>query len=105
MHHHITVPLGQAHTGDVQRADARRTSTASSRLRQRLRTPALATAAVAALAPAGALAQPAHDASAPANTRSDAVHHDHPPSATPWSITFANPLGRSRGPGAGAGLL
>jgi len=34
-----------------------------------------------------------------------AVARDHHPRATPAAITFTNPLGRSRGPGAGAGLL
>jgi hypothetical protein len=46
---------------------------------------------IGALAPtAGALARPARD------------RH---PRATAAAITFTNPLGRSRGPGAGAGLL
>jgi hypothetical protein len=27
------------------------------------------------------------------------------PASAPWAITFCNPLGRSRGPGAGAGRL
>jgi hypothetical protein len=62
-------------------------------------------AAIAAGAPAGALAQPAHDAAAPAKAQVKAVHRHHNPSATRPSITFTNPLGRSRGPGAGAGLL
>jgi hypothetical protein len=66
---------------------------------------ALGVAAIAALLPAGALAQPMHDAATPAKARADAVHRHHSRSATPTSITFTNPLGRSRGPGAGAGLL
>jgi hypothetical protein len=103
MHHHITVPLGEAHTGDEHRADARRTSAASPR-RHGFRTLAVLVAA-AALAPAGALAQPTHDATTPANSRTATLHHDGTPGATPWSITFTNPLDRSRGPGAGAGLL
>ena len=53
--------------------------------------------ATGALAPAGALAQPTRDVAA--------VQQDHDPAIAPWSITFTNPLGRSRGPGAGAGLL
>jgi hypothetical protein len=61
MYHHITRQLAEAQTADVQRTKTRRTSTASSRLRQRLPTLALAVAAVAALAPTGAPAQPAHD--------------------------------------------
>jgi membrane associated rhomboid family serine protease len=59
----------------------------------------LIAAVVAALSiPGGALAQPAHDVF----TSSNAVHH---PNANHPSITFTNPLGRSRGPGAGMGLL
>jgi hypothetical protein len=34
-----------------------------------------------------------------------AVARDHSAPATPTAIAFINPLGRSRGPGAGAGLL
>jgi hypothetical protein len=40
-----------------------------------------------------------------ANSPTDPVVHDHTRSVTVRSITFANPLHRSRGPGAGAGLL
>ena len=105
MYHHISRQIAEAHTADVQRTQTRRTSSASSRLRRRLRTLALVVAAVAALAPAGAVAQPAHDDTTLANSPTDAVHHDHTRSATVWSITFTNPLHRSRGPGAGAGLL
>jgi hypothetical protein len=55
---------------------------------------AAALMAIGALSPAtGALAQPVHDAA----VRAQAQTHT--------SITFTNPLGRSRGPGAGAGLL
>ena len=44
--------------------------------------------------------------SAPSAARhAPAVARDHRPRATPWAITFTNPLGRSRGSGAGAGLL
>ena len=105
MYHHISRQIAEAHTADVQRTQTRRTSSASSRLRRRLRTLALVVAAVAALAPAGAVAQPADDDTTLANSPTDAVHHDHTRSATVWSITFTNPLHRSRGPGAGAGLL
>ena len=105
MYHHITRQLAGAQTADVQRTKTRRTSTASSRLRQRGRTLALAVAAVAALAPTGAPAQPAHDDTGPANSPVEAVHHDHTRSVTVRSITFTNPLHRSRGRGAGAGLL
>ena len=51
--------------------------------------------------PAAALAQPIHDVSPPPST----VHWQHRPNASHPSITFTNPLGRSRGPGAEAGLL
>ena len=78
--------------------------TTSRRRHRPLRALALGLAAIAALMPAGALAQPIYDA-APAKAQADAVHRHHAPSATRPSITFANPLGRSRGPGAGAGLL
>jgi hypothetical protein len=62
----------------------------------------LGVGATVALAPTGALAQSACDASTPANAHVAAVHrHDHPHP----SITFTNPLGRSRGLGAGAGVL
>jgi len=100
-----TRQLAEAQGADVQGTKTRRTSTASSRLRQRLQTLVLAVAAVAALAPAGALAQPAHGDTTLANSPTDAIHHDHTRSATVQSITFTNPLRRSRGPGAGAGLL
>jgi hypothetical protein len=105
MYHHVTRQTTEGQTADVQRTQTRRTSTASSRLRQRLRTLALLVAAGAALAPAGAVAQPAHDDTMLANSPSAAVHHDHTRGATVRSITFTNPLHRSRGPGAGAGLL
>jgi hypothetical protein len=105
MYHHITRQIAEAQTADVQRTKTRRTSTASSRLRQRLRTLALLVPAVAALAPAGAVAQPAHDHTTLENGPTAAVHHDHTSSATVQWITFTNPLHRSRGPGPGAGLL
>jgi hypothetical protein len=104
-HHHITLALAEAHVADLQRAATDTRSTASSRPRHRLRALALGLTATAALAPAGALAQPTHDLATPANKLAKAVHHDHSPNTTPGSITFTNPLGRSRGPGAGAGLL
>jgi hypothetical protein len=59
---------------------------------------------LAALAPSVAPAQ-SSDIATPTNKHTQAVHHNHHTSATPGSITFTNPLGRSRGPGAGAGLL
>jgi hypothetical protein len=103
--HNITLALAEARIADLQRAAATH-STATvrpRRHRRRLRALALlgtaATAALAALAPTGALAQPAHDAATPANApHVDAIHRNHNPSATRPSITFTNPLGRSRGP-------
>jgi hypothetical protein len=56
---------------------------------------AIGAAAIVALAPSGALAQPADQGVATANEGQP----------TPYSITFTNPLGRSRGPGAGMGQL
>jgi hypothetical protein len=38
-------------------------------------------------------------------TPAGAVHRHHPPTTHDPSITFTNPLGRSRGPGTGGGLL
>ena len=52
-------------------------------------------------APGAAPAQPIHDVFPSAA----AVHRHHRPSASDLSITFTNPLGKSRGPGAGMGLL
>ena len=104
-HHSIALALADARVADLQKAAVRTGSTVSPRRRHRLRALALGLAAIAALTPAGALAQPIHDAATPAKTRAGAVHRHHDPSATRTSITFTNPLGRSRGPGAGAGLL
>lgn len=106
MHHH-NIALAEAHADDLQKAAAHNSSTASPRRRhcRRLRALALGLGAIAVLAPAGALAQPTHDVDTPANTHVDAVHRHHTAAATHPSITFTNPLGRSRGPGAGAGLL
>jgi hypothetical protein len=62
--------------------------------------------ATAFVSPAAALAQPTHDIATRARACAAAVHRDHssrPPG--PWTITFTNPACRSRGPGAGAGLL
>jgi hypothetical protein len=64
--------------------------------------PVLVVGLVAVLsAPAAAPAQPIHDVYTPAT----AAHWRDGPSASQPSLTFTNPLGRSRGPGAGAGLL
>jgi hypothetical protein len=103
-HHSIALALAEARVADLQNAAAHRESTASPR-RRRLRAVAVGLAAIAALTPASALAQPAHDAATPARADIDAAHRHHPPSVVGPSITFTNPLARSRGPGAGAGLL
>jgi ferric-dicitrate binding protein FerR (iron transport regulator) len=108
MHHHdIALAVAEARVADLRKAATHSGSTASLRRphRRRLRALALGLAAIAALLPAGALAQPMHDADAPAKSRAEVVHRHHSPSATRPPITFTNPLGRSRGPGAGAGLL
>jgi hypothetical protein len=106
-HNSIALALAEAHVADLQRTAALRRSTVSSRVRDchRLRALALALAAIAALAPAGALAQPARDVAIPADEPAEAVRCDPRPRATSQTTRFANPLGRSRGPGAGAGLL
>jgi hypothetical protein len=67
---------------------------------------AAAVIALGALTPiTDALAQPARDIVGAAARPAAAVARDQRPHATPRVITFTNPLGRSRGPGAGAGLL
>jgi hypothetical protein len=108
MHDH-TIALAHAETrvAGMQNAAARSASTASARRRHRRRVRALplGLAAIAALAPTGAAAQPAHDLVTPAKAQPELVHRHHGQSTTRPSITFTNPLGRSRGPGAGAGLL
>ena len=66
---------------------------------------ALGLAAITALTPAAALAQPTDNVPRPAIKHARAVDRPPRPLATPGTITFTNPLGRSRGPGAGGGLL
>jgi hypothetical protein len=74
--------------------------------RHRRHTMAAALFTIGALAPAaGALAQPAYDAGTSTNGYATAVPRDQHSRATPAAITFTNPLGNSRGSGAGAGLL
>jgi hypothetical protein len=106
-HHTIARALAEARVADLKSAAAHSGSTASPRRRhrRRLRALALGFAAIAALLPAGALGQPIYDAATPAKAQADAVQKHRDPSATRASITFTNPLARSRGPGAGAGLL
>jgi hypothetical protein len=101
--HNLTPALAEARLADLQRAAAHSTATVP---RRHLRAVALlALAATAALAPTGALAKPAHDPATPANAHAGAVYRDGNQSATLASITFTNPLGRSRGPGTGGGQL
>jgi len=67
---------------------------------------AAALIAIGALWPAaGAIAQPTHDIAPSTSKHATPIARDHHPRAAPGTITFTNPLGRSRGPGAGAGLL
>ena len=102
----ITRALAEAHLADVQRTAVRHQPTAPVRPRHRRHAIAAALIAIGALAPtAGALARPAHDVGTTTNKHATAVARDHHPRATRGAITFTNPLGRSRGPGAGAGLL
>jgi hypothetical protein len=105
-HHSIALALAEARVADLQNQAAHSESTSPPRRRRRrLRNVALGLAAIAALTPASALAQPTRDAATPAKAQAHAVHRHHEPTATRQSITFTNPLDRSRGPGAGAGLL
>jgi hypothetical protein len=105
-HHRITRALAEAHVADMQLAAAHNRPTASVRPRHRRHAMAAALVAIGVLSPAtGALAQPVHDVGTSTNKNATAVARDHHPRATPGAITFTNPLGRSRGPGAGAGLL
>ena len=108
-HHNIAhaLTLTEARVADLQKAAAHSSWTASPRRRhrQRVRALGLGLAAIAVLAPTGALAQPAHDTATPARAQVEPVQRNHNPSTTRPSITFTNPRGRSRGPGAGAGLL
>jgi hypothetical protein len=105
-HHHITRAIAKAHAADLQRAAARDRATVSVRTRHNRHAIVAALVALGALTPiAGALAQPAHDVATSTNKHAAAIARRHHSHATPGAITFTNPLGRSRGPGAGAGLL
>jgi hypothetical protein len=108
MHHH-NIALTRAHVADSQKAAVHSNWNASRgrRHRRRLRALALGLGAIVVLAPAGAFAQRMPDVDTSAKAHPDAVHRHHSPPVTSsrQSITFTNPLGRSRGPGAGAGLL
>jgi hypothetical protein len=62
------------------------------------------------IAASGAVALLAFSAPAQAvPTENVQAHHRvsqcRAPASQPWAITFCNPLGRSRGPGSGAGKL
>jgi hypothetical protein len=105
-HHHVTRAVAQAHVADMQRTAARTQPTAAVRPRRRRHAIVAALIAICALVPAaGAIAQPAYDIGSATTKPATAVARDHHPRATRGHITFTNPLGRSRGPGAGAGLL
>jgi hypothetical protein len=105
-HRHITRALAEADAADTQRTAALNAPAASVRPRHRGHAIIAALIAIGALTPtAGALAQPAHEIGTSPNKHAAPIARDHHPRATPGAITFTNPLGRSRGPGAGAGLL
>jgi hypothetical protein len=105
-HQHITRALAEADVAGEQLPAARWRPTASVRPRHRQRALAAALVAIGTLSPApSALAQPARDAGTSMNQQATLVARDHRPRGTLGTITLTNPLGRSRGPGAGAGLL
>jgi hypothetical protein len=68
-HHSIALDVAKARVADLQGVATNGTSSASRRRGglRRIRVPALALAAVAVIAPAGALAQPQHDAASSAH--------------------------------------
>jgi hypothetical protein len=105
-HQQITRALAEAQVADMQRTAARNRRTAPVRPRHRPHAIAAALIAIGALLPtAGALARPAYDIGTGTGKHATPIARDHHPRANPGTITFTNPLGRSRGPGAGAGLL
>ena len=105
-HQQITRALAESHVADMQRTAARNRRTAPVRPRRRPHAIAAALIAIGALTPtAGALSRPAYDTGTRTSKHATPMTRDHHPRATPGTITFTNPLGRSRGPGAGAGLL
>jgi hypothetical protein len=105
-HHHITRAVAEARVADMHRPAAGTQPTASVRPRHRRHAVVAALIAICALVPtAGALARPPHYIDSATTKHGTAVARDHHPRATPGEITSTNPLGRSRGPGAGAGLL
>jgi hypothetical protein len=105
-HHHITRAIAEARVADMQRPAARTQPAAALRPDHRRHAIVAAVIAICALVPtAGALAQPPHDIGSATIKHATAGARHHHPRATPGEITFSNPLGGSRGPGAGAGLL
>ena len=101
--HNLTSALAEAHAVDLRRAAAHTTTTAPPR--RHLRALALFALIATALASTGAHAVPIRDAGTKANGTVDTVRPRDGRSVPRASITFTNPLHRSRGPGAGAGLL
>ena len=105
-HQQITRALAEARVADMQRTAARNRRTAPVRPRHRPHAIAAALIAIGALLPtAGALARPAYDTGTRTGKHATPIARDLHPRATPGTITFTNALGRTRRPGAGAGLL
>jgi hypothetical protein len=105
-YHHITRAIAEARVADMQRLAVRIQPAAALRPHHRRHAIVAALIAICALGPtAGALAQPPHDIGSATTKHATAVARNHHLRATHGEITFTNPLGRSRGPGAGAGLL
>ena len=101
--HNLTPALAEARAADLQRAA--RHSAATVPPRRHLHALALlGLTAAAVITPTSAFAVPMHDAGSLAEAKAGPVRPDDRSVRYP-SITFTNPLHRSRGPGAGAGLL
>jgi hypothetical protein len=104
MHHNVTRAPGEAYEPHVPPTGTSNTLTGSAHPRSL----AIAVALIATgiLAPATcALARPAHDIGVSTYERAATADARDHLLAAPAAITFTNPLGRSRGRGAGAGLL
>ena len=102
--HNLTPALAEARAADAQRAAHHSTATVPPR--RHLHALVLLGLIVAAItAPTSAFAVPMRDAATPADAKAGSVRPDDQRSVRYPSITFTNPLHRSRGPGAGAGLL
>jgi len=105
-HRHITRMVAEAHVADMRLTAARSRPIGSARPRSRRHAITAAVITLGALSPAtAALAHPAHDVGSWTPKQATAAAPDHHPRVTSKAITFTNPLDRSRGPGAGAGLL